>query len=291
MTDDARAGPPLSAPAELVRRLDPDLFHAAIFAPEPARERLMVLAAFDIELSRATARASGPAEKSMLAAMRLQFWRDRVAAALEGGAPAAHEVAEPLHALLTGPLEPVALDALRLVGARDLELQTPLDEARFRAWVEMRFVSAHRLCLAALGLSERPGAVEAAASAGTAAAHAFAIRHSVALAAEGRSMVPGVAGPALTRLARGDVTPDAAETIKRLSREGLEALDRLRQARPALGRAAAPAFLPLWRAERDLRDAAGGLPGGGRPMPAQPGQTGQGARAVAYLWRAVTGRW
>ena len=40
----------ISAPAQMVRSHDPDLFHAALFAPEPARERLMGLYAFDIEL-------------------------------------------------------------------------------------------------------------------------------------------------------------------------------------------------------------------------------------------------
>ena len=67
--------PLLSPAATLVRRLDPDLFHAALFAPEPARERWMVLHAFDIELSRAAARAAEP----LIARMRLQWWRDVVA--------------------------------------------------------------------------------------------------------------------------------------------------------------------------------------------------------------------
>ncbi len=61
--------PLLSPAATMVRRLDPDLFHTALFAPEPARQRLMVLYAFDIELSRAAARAAEP----LIAAMRLQW--------------------------------------------------------------------------------------------------------------------------------------------------------------------------------------------------------------------------
>ena len=40
--------------ADIVRRDDPQLYKTALFAPEPARSRLMVLYAFDIELSRAT---------------------------------------------------------------------------------------------------------------------------------------------------------------------------------------------------------------------------------------------
>ncbi|MEL6767637.1 MAG: squalene/phytoene synthase family protein [Pseudomonadota bacterium] len=291
MSEALSGGPQLSAPAELVRRFDPDLFHAALFAPEPARERLMVLAAFDIELSRATAKAGGVAEGPMLAAMRVQFWQDRVEAARAGGPAAAHEVAGPMHTLLTGALSAAAPLASRLVEARALELQTPFDDDAFIAWADARFTSWYGLSLSALGFSERDGAQEAALEAGAAQARAFAIRHAVALAGEGRALLPGVEGEAASRLARGDVTPDTARVIGRLAGEGLAALKRLRAHRGSLGRAAAPAFLPLWRVGRDLRAAKGGLPAGGRPLVARPSETGQGARAVAYLWRAMTGRW
>ena len=90
------SAPKLSACAALVRQLDPDLFHAALFAPEPARERLMVLYAFDIELSKAAVRASEP----MIVQMRLQWWRDLVAGIDAGEPPRQHEVAGPLHGLL-----------------------------------------------------------------------------------------------------------------------------------------------------------------------------------------------
>jgi hypothetical protein len=54
--------------------------------------------------------------------------------------------------------------------------------------------------------------------------------------------------------------------------------------RGALGRAAAPAFLPLRRAERDLDRLADGR---GLAAPAEPPP----GRALAYAWRAATGRW
>ncbi|MEL6577865.1 MAG: squalene/phytoene synthase family protein, partial [Pseudomonadota bacterium] len=158
MSEAPSGGPQLSAPAELVRRFDPDLFHAALFAPEPARERLMVLAAFDIELSRATAKAGGVAEGPMLAAMRVQFWQDRLEAAANNGPAAAHEVAGPLHSLLTGQLCAAVPIASRLVEARMLELQTPFDDDGFDAWADTRFTSWYRLSLAALGLDDRAGA-------------------------------------------------------------------------------------------------------------------------------------
>ncbi|MEM7496425.1 MAG: squalene/phytoene synthase family protein [Pseudomonadota bacterium] len=296
MSGDIPRGDPggvaLSAPADLVRRLDPDHFHAALFAPEPARERLMVLTAFDIELSRATAKAGGVAEGPMLAAMRLQFWRDRVEAAAAGKAPAAHQVVEPLHDLLTGPLgDGGVAETRRLIDGRDCELQTPLDDAGFEIWADARFGAWHRLVLHVLGLRDTPGASDAAAAAGAAAARAFAIRNAVALAGEGRALLPEIEGEAQGRLARGDVTPETAAVIARLSAEGRAALRKLRQYRGALGRAAAPAFLPLWRAERDLRAAADGLPGGGHPLPARVVERGHSGRAAAYLWRTLSGRW
>ena len=132
--------PPLSACATLVRRLDPDLFHAALFAPEPARQRLMVLYAFDIELSRAAARSAEP----LIAAMRLQWWRDVVAGIAAGEAAQQHEVAEPLHGLLSAHALP-ADDLERLIDAREIELHGPMDEPRFAEWLDGRFGALTRL--------------------------------------------------------------------------------------------------------------------------------------------------
>jgi phytoene synthase len=100
--------PELSPVATLVRQLDPDLFHAALFAPEPARERLMVLYAYDIELSKAAMRSAEP----LIARMRLQWWRDLVAGIGAGEPPRQHEVAGPLHGVLSAhalPADDLAL--------------------------------------------------------------------------------------------------------------------------------------------------------------------------------------
>ncbi|MEM8821154.1 MAG: squalene/phytoene synthase family protein [Pseudomonadota bacterium] len=281
----------LGACAEIVRRFDPDLFRAALFAREPARGRLMVLAAFDIELSRATAKAAASAEGPMLAAMRLQFWRDRLQDAVEAKAPPAHEVAAPLHTLLSGPMAGKIAESAMLIEARGLELHPPMDEAVFARWVEMRFGAWHRLALAALGLADGVAGAAAARLAGEAAGRAFVIRNAVAMAGQGRTLLPGIDQATESLLARGDVTPTLAATIKRLAAEGLASLSELRGLRSSLRRAAAPAFLPLWRAERDLLAAKGGLPGGGRPLPQAAGEEARVARALAYLWRASTGRW
>jgi len=77
--------------AGLVRRVDPDRFLTALFAPAEKREALFLLYAFNHELARARESVSEPP----LALIRLQWWREVVE-----GARRHHEIAEPLHAAL-----------------------------------------------------------------------------------------------------------------------------------------------------------------------------------------------
>ncbi|MEO1456800.1 MAG: squalene/phytoene synthase family protein [Pseudomonadota bacterium] len=262
------AEPALSAPAALARRADPDLFLAALFAPEPQRERLMVLTAFDIELSRATSKAAGTAEGPLIAEMRLQFWRDRLSDAAGEGAPGTaicHEIATPLQALFAGPLRVSIGEADRLVAGHAMALERPFEPAAFRAWCRARFGGWYALAIAACG----GGAPETLiAAAGQAAGAAFALRSAPGLAAEGQQSF----------LPEGDA--------RVLAREGLEALGEARRQRRMLPRAALPALLPLWRAERDLRAVAGRrAEATALPPPSAA------ARALGYLTRATTGRW
>jgi phytoene synthase len=280
------SAPLLSPAATLVRRLDPDLFHAALFAPKPARERLMVLYAYDIELSRAAARAAEP----LIAAMRLQWWRDLVAGAdagiTAGEAAHGHEVAEPLHELLTLHALP-ADDLERLIDAREFELQGPMDQHRFGDWLDARFGALTRLA-AHLLVGENAAARRAASAVGHAMGVAFALRTAAAMAAEANLyFMPGLAPEDRAELARGRTTEHARATAHRLADQALALLAAARAERRAVPRAAAPALLPVWRAERVLRrarwldlDLARDLAG-----------PGQGGRGVALAWRALRGRW
>ncbi len=274
--------PALSPAAMLVRRLDPDLFHAALFAPEPARERLMVLHAFDIELSRAAARAAEP----LIARMRLQWWRDVVAGVAAGEAAHKHEVAEPLHGLLSAHALP-ADDLERLIDAREIELHGPMDEHRFGEWVDGRFGALTRLA-AHLLVGEHPAARRAASAVGHAMGVAFALRTAAAMAAEANLyFMSGLAPEDRAELARGRTTEHARATAHRLADQALALLAAARAERQAVPKAAAPALLPVWRAERVLRrarrldlDLQSDLAG-----------RGQGGRGVALAWRALRGRW
>jgi phytoene synthase len=274
------SGPVLSPAATLVRQLDPDLFHAALFAPEPARERLMVLYAYDIELSKAAARASEP----LIAQMRLQWWRDLVAGIEAGEPPRQHEVAGPLHGLLsTHPLP--AADLALLIDAREIELQGPMDTDRFGAWVDGRFGALTRLAVHLLA-GENPAARQAATAVGHAMGVAFTLRRAVPLAAEANLyLMPGLAPSGRTELARGRTSAQARDIANRLAEQALARLAEARVRRGNVPKAAVPALLPVWRAERVLKQAL--RPGFGL----QDNPAGRGGRAMALAWRALLGRW
>jgi phytoene synthase len=101
----------LSDIGALARAREPDRFFCALFAPPERREALFALIAYHHELGRAREVASNP----MIAAIRLQWWRD----ALEVGRR--HEVATPLCAAMAEGLL-LREDLLAMVDAREAEL-------------------------------------------------------------------------------------------------------------------------------------------------------------------------
>jgi len=81
--------------AELVQRADPDRFLATMAAPPEARRALFPIYAFNVEVSR----APWVTQESMIAEMRLQWWRDALEEIASGKEPRAHEVVTPLAGL------------------------------------------------------------------------------------------------------------------------------------------------------------------------------------------------
>ncbi len=97
----------IAACAEIVAAGDPDRFRATMSGPVSAREKLLPLYAFNLEV----ARAPWVSQEPMIAQMRLQFWRDTLAGIAGGGPVPAHEVAAPLAGVLRGAgLSPDTLD-------------------------------------------------------------------------------------------------------------------------------------------------------------------------------------
>jgi phytoene synthase len=106
----------------LVRRIardgDPDRGLAALFAPPSARENLLTLTAFNVELARIAEQVKEPA----VGEIRLQWWREALGRAGEGertGNPVADAMGEVLRA---HPALRASLD--RLIDARRFDIAT-----------------------------------------------------------------------------------------------------------------------------------------------------------------------
>ncbi len=107
----------LSPVAALVRRHDRDRFQTVLFAPAARREALFALYAFNYEIARVRESVTEP----MLGQIRLQWWRENIAAAFEGGPARHHPVVE----ALTGSIRelPMTRDHFdRLINARETDL-------------------------------------------------------------------------------------------------------------------------------------------------------------------------
>src|ERR1700732_3880785 len=112
----ARAGR-LSPGATLVRRHDRDRFQTVLFAPAARREALFALYAFNYEIARVRESVTEP----MLGQIRLQWWREAIAAAFESGPVRNHIVVEPLTAIIR-ELALTREHFERLIDARELDL-------------------------------------------------------------------------------------------------------------------------------------------------------------------------
>src|ERR671922_1960026 len=87
----------LSPVAALVRRHDRDRFQTVLFAPAARREALFALYAFNYEIARVRESVTEP----MLGQIRLQWWRESIAAAFDGGPVRHHFVVEALAAAIS----------------------------------------------------------------------------------------------------------------------------------------------------------------------------------------------
>jgi phytoene synthase len=110
---------------DLVRRTDRDRFLAALFAPEPQRADLLAVLAFDYELDRTRTVTREP----ILAAIRLQWWREALEEAAGSGKPRAQPLVESLSETLRRR-RLTAEPFLALVDAREEAIEGTLDVMR-----------------------------------------------------------------------------------------------------------------------------------------------------------------
>ena len=208
-----------------MRRHDRDRFQTVLFAPAARREALFALYAFNYEIASVRKRVTVPT----LGRIRLEWWRETIAAAYEGGPVPRHTVVEPLTAAIReNALTREHFDRLIDARERDLEDEAPASLAALEDYAEATSARLVYLALEILGVRDL-----AARRAG------FHVGVAYALAGLLRAM------PYRNRAGR-DLTP--VEIAAAASRH----LGLARAGRSGVTRAALPALLPAIVAERYL---------------------------------------
>ncbi|MGQ0566115.1 MAG: phytoene/squalene synthase family protein [Gemmobacter sp.] len=220
----------IAACAALVAKGDPDRFLATMAAPPQLRAHLFPLYAFNLEV----ARAPWASQEPLIAEMRLQWWRDVIAAPDRK----AHEVAGPLYDTIRATGLPVdVLD--RMVAARRLDVAgMGIDGASALAGY-LQDTAGGLMWLAARACGAGPGGEDVAHGVGFAGGLAAYLRAVPALVARGREPLPGM-------------TQDGIAT---LAADGLRLLDGARGLHGSLGDGRV-ALLAGWMARPVLRRAA-----------------------------------
>ena len=243
-----------SSLAALVRQHDRDRFATAMFAPEPRRENLFALYAFNYELAKVRESVREP----MMGRVRLQWWRDTLAEIAAGQPPRRHEVAEPLvRAIRDHHLSQSTLG--RMIDAREQDLlpDPPTTFTQLEDYVDATGGGLNYLALQALAVQDNKGAAQTAARhVGVGYALAGLLRATAFNARFGRSLVPSELDP--NRHALGGKTTsalrDAAATIAEAAHARLA---KARALSDDIPEAAMPVLLPAIVAERWLAQIEG----------------------------------
>jgi NADH dehydrogenase [ubiquinone] 1 alpha subcomplex assembly factor 6 len=242
----------LSPVAALVRRHDRDRFQTVLFAPAARREALFALYAFNYEIARVRESVTQP----MLGQIRLQWWREAIATAFEGGPVRRHMVVEPLTAVIR-ELAPTRAHFDRLIDARegDLEAEPPETLAGLEDYAEATSARLLYLALEILGVHD-PAAGEAAFHVGIAYALAGLLHTMPLQARAGRQIIPADIA-ARTGLIAEDFralrgTAGLRAATAELAATASRHLGVARDRRDKIPRSALPALLPAVVARRAL---------------------------------------
>jgi NADH dehydrogenase [ubiquinone] 1 alpha subcomplex assembly factor 6 len=242
----------LSPVAALVRRHDRDRYQTVLFAPAARREALFALYAFNYEIARVRESVTQP----MLGQIRLQWWRENIAAAYEGGTIRHHPVVEALTGLIRElPMTRDHFD--RLINARetDLDDQPPPSLAALGEYAEASSGRLVLLALEILGVHE-PGAGETGSHVGIAYSLAGLLRAMPFHARAGHQFIPADIA-ARSGLGEQDYralrsTPALRAATAELAVAASRHLDLARAHRAKIPRSALPALLPAVVAQRSL---------------------------------------
>jgi 15-cis-phytoene synthase len=252
----------IKACAELVQKADGDRFQAVMAAPVAARPLLFALYAFNVEI----ARAPHASAESMIAEMRLQWWRDIGGEIAAAGPVRRHFVATPLARLLT-PEMARNFEALTEARRWDIYRDPFADQAEFDAYIDATSGGLMWIAAAALGQADEQVVRDFAYGCGV---------------ANWLRAIPELV--AIKRVPLLDGTPKG---VQALARKGLNKIMNARMQGGRISTSAGVALLSGWQAEAILKQAI-----------RQPERVAQGAlgasefrRRAGLIWRASSGRW
>ena len=202
-----------------------------LFAPVARQEALFALYAFNYEIARARESVTQP----MLGQIRLQWWRENIAAAFEGGGIRQHPVVEAITATIREfGLTRDHFDGLIDARETDLADEPPASLAALEEYAESTSATLVYVALEVLGMHE-PAAREAGLHVGVAYSLAGLLR---AMPFRERQIIPA------------DIpTPYGVTTV---AAAGLRHLQAARALRNRIPRSALPALLPAIIAQQSL---------------------------------------
>ncbi len=243
------------AAASFVKARDRERYWAALFAPAAVRQALFALYAFNAELAHIASAAREP----MVAQIRLQWWRDAIDLAAPG-----MKTGNPLADALSGAILAYDLPRGRLaamVAARIPEVtgDPPASLTDLRAALQESEGAVFELAAAILG-DTGDAARQAARHAGLAYGLMQRLRTLPLQASRRRLLLPPShlesRGADLDWLYAGKPSAALAAALADFRDEAARELQRFRELRAALDKAAWPAFLPLALVEPYLKAMA-----------------------------------
>ena len=245
------AAPALSYCAEQVRRFDNDRFLCNLFAPEPAREGLWSVYAFNIELARIRESVSQP----LLGHIRLRWWMDALDA-IYSGAPPRHEVAIALGRTVDRfGLERRHLDRIISGRAADLEDTAPASFDVLIDYADATSAAVSEAALQVLGVAGEETR-EAAREVGIAWA-LVGIARAVPFHARSRRIylptdMNRLAGLDVFQMFEKGATAGVREVVEDLLARAVGYLERARARRDRVASGALPVLLPATLADAYL---------------------------------------
>ena len=209
-----------------------------LFAPAARREALFALYAFNYEIARVRETVTQP----VLGQIRLQWWRENIAAAFEGGVTRHQPVVEALAATIRR-LSLTREHFDRLIDAREGDLEDePLENLiALENYTEATSSRLVYLALEALG-ADTPATIEAGRHIGIAYALAGLLRSARFHTGSGRRPIP-------TEFNKNLDTPGKVAELRQIASQHLEAARGLVG---AISRQALPALLPAVIARQSL---------------------------------------